>query len=210
MNALARSLLVSIFMAILAACGGGDGGNATPAPPVPPPPPPPPTGAPSVTVDADIKQLIFSWTEVTGSTHYKLLENPDGSSGFTQVGADIPAGTLTLSLPIAVHFHDFGRSLYIVQACDASGCTDSAEVNAVNVMLSTIGYFKASNTSERAFFGYSVLLSADGNRLVVGAIGEDSNATGVGGSQNDNSVGNSGAAYVFHFDGTDWAQQAFV
>ena len=107
MNAFTKSFLVTSLMAILAACGGGGGGNAAPAPPTPPPPPPPPTGASSVTVDADIKQLIFSWTAVTGSTHYNLLENPDGSSGFTQVGADIPAGTLTLSLPIAVHFHDF-------------------------------------------------------------------------------------------------------
>ena len=147
-----------------------------------------------MTVDADIKQLKFSWTEVTGSTHYKLLENPDGSSGFTQVGADIPAGMLTLSLPIAVHFYDFGRALYIVQACDASGCTNSSEVNAMNVMLSAIGYFKASNTSERAFFGSSVSLSADGNTMAVGA----RDAGGL----------SSGSVYVFRHDGTTWYQQA--
>ena len=138
--------------------------------------------------------MIFSWTEVTGSTHYKLLENPDGSSGFTQVGADIPAGTLSQSLPIAVHFHDFGRALYIVQACDASGCTDSSEVNAMNVMLSAIGYFKASNTRERAFFGYSVSLSADGNTMAVGA----RDAGGL----------SSGTVYVFRHDGATWSQQA--
>jgi len=260
MNAFTKSFLVTSLMAILAACGGGGGGNAAPAPPTPPPPPPPPTGASSVTVDADIKQLIFSWTAVTGSTHYKLLENPDGSSGFTQVGADIPAGTLTLSLPIAVHFHDFGRALYIVQACDASGCTDSSEVSAMNVMLSAIGYFKASNTRERAFFGYSVSLSADGETLVVGgrdAMGmfsgavyvfrldgstwlqqaningpgwfgetvslsadgnafatgarfEESGASGINGDQSDTSMPGSGAAYVYRFDGTDWFQQAYV
>ncbi len=260
MKRLAKFLCVLSLTAIGAACGGGGGGSAGSPPLPPPPPPPPPTGASSVTVDADIKQLIFSWTEVTGSTHYKLLENPDGSSGFTQVGADIPAGTLTQSLSIAVHFHDFGRALYIVQACDASGCTDSSEVNAMNLMLSTIGYFKASNTRERAFFGYSVSLSADGNTMAVGARDagglssgavyvfrhdgaswfqqasfsgpiwfgatvslsadgntlatgaalEESGATGINGDQSDKSMPGSGAAYVYRFDGTDWFQQAYV
>jgi hypothetical protein len=154
--------------------------------------------------------LIFSWTEVTGSTHYKLLENPDGSSGFTQVGADIPAGTLSQSLPIAVHFHDFGRALYIVQACDASGCTGSSEVNTMNSMIAAIGYFKASNPDEFDHFGTTVSLSADGNTLAVGTNVEESNATGINGDQSDNSRFGAGAVYVFHFDGVNWAQQAYV
>ncbi len=86
------------FLLILAACGGGGGSPAA----VDQPPPTAPA-APSVTVDVGIKQLIFSWTEVSGATHYKLLENPDGQSGFTQVGADILAGTLSVNLEIAVH-----------------------------------------------------------------------------------------------------------
>ena len=36
-----------------------------------------------------------------------------------------------------------------------------------------------------------------GDTLVVGALGESSNATGVNGNQGDNSALNSGAAYVF-------------
>ncbi len=56
-------------------------------------------------------------------------------------------------------------------------------------------YLKASNTGTGDLFGWSVALSGD--TLVVGAIGEDSNASGVGGEQSDNSASGAGAAYVF-------------
>jgi len=59
-------------------------------------------------------------------------------------------------------------------------------------------------------FGYSIALSADGNTLAVGAIGEDSNATGVDGNQADNSANQSGAEYVFTRTGTTWSQQAYI
>ena len=45
------------------------------------------------------------------------------------------------------------------------------------------------------WFGFSVAVSGD--TVVIGADGEDSNATGVNGDQIDDSAGNAGAAYVF-------------
>jgi predicted porin len=71
-------------------------------------------------------------------------------------------------------------------------------------------YVKASNTGEDDYFGYSVALSADGNTLAVGALYEDSNATGVGGDQTNNSASQSGAVYVFIRSGSTWLQQAYV
>src|SRR5262245_204887 len=74
-------------------------------------------------------------------------------------------------------------------------------------------YVKASNTGapdEGDQFGYSLALSSDGNTLVVGAIGEDSNATGINGDQNSEGAQNSGAAYVFTRSGSTWSQQAYV
>ncbi|MBI5773279.1 MAG: cadherin domain-containing protein, partial [Verrucomicrobia bacterium] len=56
-------------------------------------------------------------------------------------------------------------------------------------------YLKASNTGELDYFGYSVAVSGD--TVVVGAYWEDSNATGVNGTQADNSAAESGAAYIF-------------
>jgi hypothetical protein len=69
-------------------------------------------------------------------------------------------------------------------------------------------YLKASNTEAGDNFGYSVAVSGD--TIVVGAVWEDSNATGVNGNQADNSAKNSGAAYVFVRSGTDWTQQAYL
>ncbi len=60
-------------------------------------------------------------------------------------------------------------------------------------------YIKASNTGSNDNFGRSIALSNDGNTLAVGAIAEDSNATGINGNENNNST-NSGAVYVFNID----------
>src|SRR5438876_194744 len=69
-------------------------------------------------------------------------------------------------------------------------------------------YIKASNTGADDNFGASVAISGD--TMVVGAIAEDSNATGVNGNQNDNSAPYAGAAYVFVRNGTNWSQQAYL
>ncbi len=47
-------------------------------------------------------------------------------------------------------------------------------------------HVEASNPDEYDLFGGDVALSGDGNTLAVGAIGEDSNATGIDGNQADN------------------------
>ncbi|HEX4418807.1 MAG TPA: DUF4215 domain-containing protein [Kofleriaceae bacterium] len=69
---------------------------------------------------------------------------------------------------------------------------------------------KASNPQLHGFFGHSVALSADGSRLAVGAYGESSKATGVGGNQADMSALFAGAAYVFAHSGASWTQQSYV
>jgi len=71
-------------------------------------------------------------------------------------------------------------------------------------------YIKASNTGKDDWFGYSVTLSADGNTLAVGANGEDSKATGVGGDESDDSAKDSGAVYIFTRSDSNWSQQAYV
>ena len=80
-------------------------------------------------------------------------------------------------------------------------------------------YIKASNTGEAGVgdaygegdqFGFSLALSDDGNTIAVGAIGEDSKASGINGDQTDNSLTESGATYVFTRTGTTWSQQAYI
>ena len=166
----------------------------------------------NLTVSANqSKVLTFSWNDV-GADHYKLLKNPDGASGYSQVGADIT--TTSVDETIGLHIQDWVNASYIVQACDAlDACTDSAAITATTAMIGGIGYFKASNTGVANFFGYSIALSADGNTLAVGAYDEDSAATGINGNQSgdrDNRAGAAGAVYLFSRSGSSWSQQAYI
>jgi hypothetical protein len=71
-------------------------------------------------------------------------------------------------------------------------------------------YVKASNTGAGDYFGSYVTLSADGNTMAVAAHWESSAATGVGGNQNDDSLPQAGAVYVFTRSGATWTQQAYL
>jgi hypothetical protein len=68
----------------------------------------------------------------------------------------------------------------------------------------------ASNPDSQDRFGDSLSLSGDGNTLAVAAPNEDSNATGIGGDQSNNSLTNSGAVYIFTRSGKVWSQQAYL
>jgi hypothetical protein len=69
-------------------------------------------------------------------------------------------------------------------------------------------YLKASNTGAQDHFGSSVAVSGD--VVVVGAYGESSSATGVDGDGSDDSLADSGAAYVFVRDGSTWSHLAYL
>jgi len=71
-------------------------------------------------------------------------------------------------------------------------------------------YVKASNPGITDNFGFATALSADGNTLAVSAHFESSSATGINGDQDDDSIGQSGAAYVFTREGGSWSQQAYI
>jgi FG-GAP repeat len=71
-------------------------------------------------------------------------------------------------------------------------------------------YVKASNPQPGAEFGHVVTLSADGNTMAVSAYFEASATKGINGNQNDDSIPQAGAVYVFTRRGTTWAQQAYI
>ena len=68
-------------------------------------------------------------------------------------------------------------------------------------------YLVASNVSAGDNFGDAVAISGD--TLAVGAFTEDSSATGVGGDEDDDTIVNSGAVYVF-VEAGGWTQQAYI
>jgi len=161
-----------------------------------------------------VKIFRFTWTDVGDATFYRLTENPDGVSGFTQVGSDIVPGVQSVDHVVPLYARI--NAQYILQSCNTSGCTDSAAVLVSGTLVGSIGYVKASNTGgSNGFgggdtFGWAVSLAADGNTLAVGADGEGSSATGIDGNQADNTAGQSGAVYVFSRSGATWTQQAYV
>jgi hypothetical protein len=116
------------------------------------------------------------------------------------------------------------RSVYLVLSFALIACrfdlpsvspadapTDALPVDAPPLTtLAQQAYVKASNTGANDSFGFSVALSGDGSTLAVGAYGEASVATGIGGNQADNSAAKAGAVYVFTRNGAMWIQQAYL
>ncbi|MES2825669.1 MAG: putative Ig domain-containing protein [Pseudomonadota bacterium] len=80
----------------------------------------------------------------------------------------------------------------------------------VNNIWSQQSFIKASNAESGDLFGWSVALSANGNTLAVGAMGEQSAATGTNGDQADNTKTFAGAAYIFFRSTTSWSQESYI
>ncbi len=171
---------------LLAACGGGGGGPALHPP-----------GAVTAALDfVQVKTLRFTWDDVPGATHYRLLEDPDGSSGFQPVSGDIPAGEQQYDHTVPLHRRLNAR--YIVQSCNSSGCSDSAPLYVDATIREAVGYFKGNYVSgENAGgrFGHALAVSADGSTLAVGRWGND--------------LGNvPGEVHIFQRQPAGWSMQA--
>src|SRR5688572_136991 len=86
--------------------------------------------------------------------------------------------------------------------------------------LRQLAYLKASNSEGADHFGCggslpghignALAVSGDGNTVVVGAPHESSGAVGINGNQDDNSLYNSGAVYVYVRRGDTWTQQSYL
>ncbi len=136
----------------------------------------------------------FTWNGVAGATAYRLLEDSTGTGSFAQVGGDL----ITTSYFHSVALWQRVNAQYVVQACNTSGCTNSAPLAVSSLITNAIGYLKASGSGTGDSFGVALALSTDGNTLAVGAYAEDGIAL------------DSGAAYVFTRSDGIWTQQAYL
>ena len=167
--------------------------------------------APTLTVSAaNIKLLRFSWDDV-GASYYQLMKNPDGISGYDQLGSDLK--TTQVDEGISVHLADWLNASYLVQACSEDGqCVDSESITISSLMLDVIGYLKGYETSWEDRFGSSVALSGDGMTLAVGVPGDLSPATGIDGEWGfdpDYKL-SAGAVYLFARVDDSWHRQAYI
>jgi trimeric autotransporter adhesin len=142
-----------------------------------------------------IKIFQFTWEGVEDATGYRLFEDPDGSSGYTEV-ADLDADAESFDLEVFLPGRIQAR--YILQACNAGGCTDSADVYVTGTLAEAVGHMEASNAGAGDAFGMSIALSADGDTLAVGVPHEDGEAD------------DSGAVYVFSKTDAGWGQSAYL
>lgn len=95
-------------------------------------------------------------------------------------------------------------------AATAAGATGVVDIYERNLgSWSRTGQLVAPNAGELDGFGWSVAIAEDGQTIAVGAAFEDSDATGINGSQGDGSP-DSGAVYVFARNGAAWDQQAYI
>jgi hypothetical protein len=161
--------------------------------------------APVVSLTFGVKELQFSWLAAARATFYRLLENPDGVSGYSEVATNIAATSYNYTIPV----HQRLNASYIVEACNVGGCAASVPQSIAGGLIQAIGYAKASNTGTGDQFGFSVAVSGDGNTLAVGAQMEDGGSTGINGASNE-SASNAGAVYVFAKVAGTWSQQAYV
>lgn len=177
---LSTCAFVALTVGLLQGCGGGGSSASAPA---------------AVTLSWSAQQtktFHFTWSDVSGETEYRLLENPDGASGFTQVGnviaADSTSYDLVVSLPKRIN------AQYMLQSCNSTGCTNSNVVSFTDTLVGGIGYFKATNLNSIEQFGFRIAFSGDGNTLAVGA----------------NNEGGSGAVYLFRNNGSSWEEAGYV
>jgi hypothetical protein len=71
-------------------------------------------------------------------------------------------------------------------------------------------YIKASNPGQGDNFGLNVALNANGTTMAVAAYWESSASKGVNSNQDDDSIPQAGAVYIFTRNGAIWAQQAYI
>ena len=155
------------------------------------------------------KAFRFVWTGGPDVPTYKLLEDPTGAAGFTEVGPDIPGASRTTDRLVPLHRRVSAR--YALRACAATRCIESNVVTVTGSLAEAVGYFKAANVTRGDQFGESIALSDDGRTLAVGVPFEDSAAVGLNGNPNNEDAAESGAVYVFTLTvGPVWVQQAYL
>jgi len=117
------------------------------------------------------------------------LGAPTDASGATGINGDGGQAPVTFNAAGAVYVFTYAPA-------DGGGSAWTLE-----------SYIKAPNTAPQAYFGWSVALSANASTLAVGAYGEGSAATGIGGDGGYpvSPLGLAGAVYIYSHSGSGWS-----
>jgi hypothetical protein len=108
-------------------------------------------------------RFLFNWDFVPNAAYYRLMKSVDGKQPYQQVGEKLLTNSTTED--ISTFEHDWANANYIVQACDAIGCSLSNKIYSGNVMLGMIAYVKDKALSESAHYDEIVKLAGTSTPL---------------------------------------------
>ncbi len=156
--------------------------------------------------DSEPVEVVDSMVAAIG---YLKASNPDLSDNF---GVRLALSADGNTLAVAADREDSAASGIDGDAADDSLDTAGAVYvfTRDNETWTQQAYVKPSNPDVQDYFGSSLALSADGDTLAVGAWQENGADIGINGNEADNSLNDTGAAYVFVRVGESWSQQAYV
>ncbi|MES1263731.1 MAG: hypothetical protein ABUL69_05200, partial [Peristeroidobacter soli] len=135
--------------------------------------------APSLTAGAEIKGLRFDWEPVAGATWYELEYKANQAAEYVKKGSNLAASATSYEYRFPLHLFDWTYARYRLAACNASGCTRSAEISVSNLRRDAVGYFKAAESTSYLGFGSDTDMTPDGLTFVTSAPGEGSNSSGL-------------------------------
>lgn len=161
------------------------------------------------------KNFTFSWPGSPQADYYELLENPDGMSGFTQLGDDIPATEKEIS--VEVPLHERFNAEYIVSSCNAVGCNDSDVLQVdVETANQAIGFIKDIKNVPWSYnyFANAIDVSSDGTTLVIGQRKDDVDSTGASADPtapvDNTNMRDTGAVHVYHKENGFWTLDSYL
>jgi hypothetical protein len=97
-------------------------------------------GNPAVSVSADVKKLNFWWNRVAGATRYELWFRPTTDATWVKY-AVLPGTRTSLGVNISVHLFNWQRAIYVLKACNTSGCGRTPHIYVSHLMQQTVGMF---------------------------------------------------------------------
>jgi hypothetical protein len=165
--------------------------------------------APQVAVTSATKRYGLTWPKPARADFYRVYKTRDTDTDFRVVSDNLAIEAYWEE--IGYHLENWEHLRYRVEACNVSGCA-STDTGSFSPVLSTFGYFKASNTEAGDWYGLFTAISGDGNTVAIAAPQEDSGSTTINGDQFTLSSPDSGAVYVLVRDPATnhWFQQAHI
>src|SRR5690606_28342308 len=173
-----KILILLIFIGSTG-CGGGSGGSGNNNNP----PsnnntdnnsPPAAIRSLNLSVGPESKTLNFSWQADSNSSYYRIYEDPDGQSGDTQLGQDLPADRTSFSH--VVPLFDRAMAQYRFDNCNENGCTTTSIALTPNAennwFTSAAGELLPDNPrspllDSEIYFADQIAMNRDANVLAV-------------------------------------------